>query len=110
MCYNKRPKYSLEERMRAHRWEKVCEANSYLSYMLERDLDWMYEIGEAYYHAEHIDEFESCSAMFKGELHTFRYILSELEKENAIYSVSLIIEEKTWYLFWKNMEMSGIVS
>ena len=43
----------------------------------------MYEIGEAYYHAEHIDEFESCSAIFKGELHTFRYILSDLEKENS---------------------------
>lgn len=81
--YHKIPRYSLEERMRAHRWERVCEANSYLSSVLGRDLDWMYEIGEAYYYAEHIDEFESCSAIFKGELHTFRCILSELEKENS---------------------------
>ena len=81
--YHKRPRYSLEERMRAHRWERVCEANSYLSSVLGRDLDWMYERDEAYHYAEHIEEFESCSGIFKGELHTFRYILSELEKENS---------------------------
>ena len=50
--YHKKPRYSLEERMRAHRWERVCEANSYLSSVLGRDLDWMYEIGEAYYYAK----------------------------------------------------------
>lgn len=81
--YHKRPRYSLEEIMRAHRWERVCEANSYLSSVLGRDLDWLYERDEAYRHAGHIEEFESCSAIFKGELHTFRYILSELEKENS---------------------------
>ena len=83
MMSHERPRYSQEERMRARRWERVFEANSYLSSVLGRDLDWMYEIGEAYCHAEHIEEFESCSAIFRGELHTFRYILSELEKENS---------------------------
>ena len=83
MMNQERPRYSQEERMRARRWERVFEANSYLSSVLGRDLDWMYEIGEAYYHAEHIEEFESCSAIFKGELHTFRHILSELEKQNS---------------------------
>lgn len=81
--YHKRPRYSQEEIMRARRWERVCEANSYLSSVLGRELDWMYEINEAYHHAEHIEEFESCSGIFKGELHTFRYILTELEKENS---------------------------
>lgn len=73
---------SPEEEIRVRRWEKVFRENSYLASLLGRDLDWLYERDEAYYHAEHIEEFESCSAMFKGELHTFRYILSELEKEN----------------------------
>lgn len=83
MMNHERPRYSQEERMRARRWEKVFAANSYFSSVLGRDLDWLYERDEAYHHAEHIEEFESCSAMFKGELHTFRYILSELEKENS---------------------------
>lgn len=81
--YHKRPRYSLEERMRARRWERVFEANSYLSSVLGRDLDWLYERDEAYRHAGHIEEFESCSAIFKDGLHTFRYILSELEKQNS---------------------------
>lgn len=83
MMNHERPRYSQEERMRARRWERVFEANSYLSSVLGRDLDWMYERDEAYHYAEHIEEFENCSAIFKGELHTFRYILSELEKENS---------------------------
>ena len=83
MMNHERPRYSQEERMRARRWERVFAANSYLSSVLGRDLDWMYERDEAYHYAEHIEEFENCSAIFKGELHTFRYILSELEKENS---------------------------
>ena len=83
MMNQDRPRYSQEERMRARRWERVFAANSYLSSVLGRDLDWLYERDEAYHHAEHIEEFKSCSAMFKGELHTFKYILSELEKENS---------------------------
>ena len=43
----------------------------------------MYEIDRAYHYAENIEEFESCSALFKGKLHTFQYIFSELEKENS---------------------------
>ena len=83
MMNHERPRYSQEERMRARRWERVFAANSYLSSVLGRDLDWMYERDEAYHYAEHIEEFESCSGISKGELHTFRYILSELEKENS---------------------------
>ena len=83
MMNHERPRYSQEERMRARRWERVFEANSYLSSVLGRELDWMYERDEAYHYAEHIEEFENCSAIFEGELHTFRYILSELEKENS---------------------------
>lgn len=78
-----RPRLTSEEEKRARRWEKVFRENSYLSSVLGRDLDWMYEIDRAYHYAENIEEFESCSALFKGKLHTFQYIFSELEKENS---------------------------
>ena len=39
MMNHERPRYSQEERMRARRWERVFEANSYLSSVLGRDLD-----------------------------------------------------------------------
>lgn len=74
---------SPEEEIRVRRWEKVFRENSYLASLIGRDLDWMYEFNEAFHYVEHIEEFESYSAFFKGELHTFRYIFSELEKENS---------------------------
>ena len=74
---------SPEEEIRVRRWEKVFRENSYLASLLGRDLDWLYEYNEAFHYVENIEEFESFSAFFKGELHTFRYIFSELEKENS---------------------------
>lgn len=80
---NERHSLSPEEEIRVRRWEKVFRENSYLASLIGRDLDWMYEFNEAFHYVEHIEEFESYSAFFKGEFHTFRYIFSELEKENS---------------------------
>ena len=74
---------SPEEEIRVRRWEKVFRENSYLASLLGRDLDWLYEYNEAFHYVENIEEFESFSAFFKGELHTYRYIFTELEKENS---------------------------
>ena len=63
-------------------------ANSMLSNVMGRPLDWMYSKEKAEFYTRHVWELDKLYAKYKGEDHSFDYIVSDLRKNNSDLSFS----------------------
>lgn len=75
--------YSEEAISTAEELENLFSLNSRLSSLIGRPLDWIHDADEAEYYLSHSEEYENLLAIYESELHSFRYIVSELEKRNV---------------------------
>ena len=100
------PDLTVDIIKRADAWDKILRENSNLSRVIGRDLDWIYEYEEASRYVANPEEFESYSAVFKGEMHSYGYILSELEKENSDLSCCQEGEELIFKCWREEIDVS----
>ena len=75
--------YPEETLSTAEKLEQRFILNSMLSSLIGRPLDWIHDADEAEYYLSHSEEYENLLAIYESELHSFRYIVSELEKRNV---------------------------
>ena len=75
--------YPEETVSTAEELENLFSLNSRLSSVIGRPLDWIHDADEAEYYLSHSEEYENLLGIFEGELHSFRYIVSELKKRNV---------------------------
>ena len=75
--------YPEESVSTAEKLERRFSLNSRLSSLIGRPLDWIHDADEAEYYLSHTEEYENLLAIYESELHSFRYIVSELEKRNV---------------------------
>ena len=75
--------YPEETLSTAEKLEQRFILNSMLSSLIGRPCDWIHDADEAEYYLSHSEEYENLLAIYESELHSFRYIVSELEKRNV---------------------------
>ena len=75
--------YPEETLSTAEKLEQRFILNSMLSSLIGRPLDWIHDADEAEYYLSHSEEYENLLAKYESELHSFRYIVSELKKRNV---------------------------